>query len=88
MKLLDQYVPEFHFREYHEKHLPADRKRVFEVLQAVELTDSWIIRLLFRLRGLPTLNMRLVDASSVGFIRGAALDTERRPAQDDSRRVS
>jgi hypothetical protein len=50
--LIDEFMPVYDFSERHETKIRASRERVFEALNSADLSDSWIIRGLFALRGL------------------------------------
>lgn len=57
--LLDKYLPKFTFREYHQRILQASAEQAFGAAKNVDLGRSKTIKLLFRLRGLPTQDMTL-----------------------------
>jgi hypothetical protein len=50
--LIDEFLPVYDFSERHETKIRAPRERVFEAVNSADLSDSWIIRSLFALRGL------------------------------------
>lgn len=53
--LLDRYLPWYSFRHRHATTVRSnDLARVFATARGLDLSQSWIIRTLFRLRGLPT----------------------------------
>ena len=65
--LIDEFMPEFDFNETHEIKIRANRACVFRALEETDLGDSWIIRTLFFLRGLPTSNTKLSDLTKIRF---------------------
>jgi hypothetical protein len=67
MKLLDKYLPAYHFRNRHNlamKHAGSD---VFERLLHQKI-DHWLIRLLFRMRGLRSTGGSIMDLEKSGFV--------------------
>ena len=50
--LIDEFLNAYDFSERHETKIRASAERVFEAVSTAELTDSWLIRGLFALRGL------------------------------------
>jgi hypothetical protein len=50
--LHDKYLPEFHFSERHEIVINAGRDAVFQLADQFDFRDSFIIRLLLKLRGI------------------------------------
>ena len=53
MKLIDQFLPTYHFAEQHSRRVRAPAHRAAALLRSVDLSQSWLIRTLFRLRGVP-----------------------------------
>jgi hypothetical protein len=51
--LIDQYLPDYDVTEFHETRVNAEPARVYAALRQADLADSWVVRLLFGLRGLP-----------------------------------
>ena len=75
--LHDQFLPEYDFSEYHETQINATRDAIVATMMRGDFTKSWIIRLLFRLRGLPSnLSRGLVSAEEMGFCLLAKTDSE------------
>jgi hypothetical protein len=52
--LHDKYLPVYHFNEKHFILISATPERVYSVLSEFNFSDSRIIKVLFKLRGLPT----------------------------------
>jgi hypothetical protein len=52
MRLLDELLPSFDFRERHAIRVAAPAERVFEAIGTVTLDDMPVVRLLVRLRGI------------------------------------
>jgi hypothetical protein len=50
--LADQFLPEYHFNEVHSITIEAAPHRIFELVDEMDFSGSWVIRLLFALRGL------------------------------------
>ena len=67
-KLIDAYLPKFHFGEYHEILVNRSMHRTYEAAMDFDMSKSKLIKGLFRLRGLPTKRMNLQGfISDVGF---------------------
>ena len=65
--LIDLFLPEYDFSETHDIRIRATAETVFRALNAVDLCESAVIRLLFRLRGLPTRGMTLREMQRLRF---------------------
>jgi hypothetical protein len=52
--LLDKYLPEYHYREKHEMVINASPAKVYELVTKLDIGESWIIKTLLALRGLPS----------------------------------
>ena len=57
--LLDQYMPEFDFREVHQTRIDPRPAALYDLVRHLDFSDSAITRVLFRLRGLATTRMDL-----------------------------
>ena len=66
MDILDRYIPADHSLSSHRVEIEAPIERVWERLLDLDLQESALIRLLFRLRGLPQVT-RLDDFKDFGF---------------------
>lgn len=67
MMLIDEFMPKYDFNETHDIKIRAKRTDVFRALNETDLCDSWIIRTLFFLRGLPTRKMKLSEMKKMRF---------------------
>ena len=52
MSLLDDVLPEWHFRERHRRHVRAEPERVFAAVRDLTLAETPVAALLVRLRGM------------------------------------
>ena len=59
--LIDKYLPQYTFGEYHETMVDCPIQKVYDVAKDFDLSQSKLIKFLFRLRGLPTKRMNLQD---------------------------
>ncbi len=67
-KLIDKYLPEYSFCEYHEIVINRSIVEVYETARNFDLSKSNLIKWLFKIRGLPTKRMHLQDfVSDIGF---------------------
>ena len=67
-KLIDKYLPEYTFNEYHEIVVNNSIAEVYKAAKNFDLSKSDLIRWLFKIRGLPTKRMNLQDfISDIGF---------------------
>ena len=62
--LIDRYLPYFTYNEYHEKVIHAPAEKCFIITKNLDMGESFITRLLMRVRGLPTKDLTLQ-----GFIK-------------------
>lgn len=51
--LIEQYLPTFHVRDYHELRVAAPADTAYAALRTLDLQRSWIVPALFALRSLP-----------------------------------
>jgi len=68
--LIDKYLPEYTYNEYHHKLIHASAKKSFLATRDLDMRKSFISMFLFKLRRLPTNDLRLQ-----GFLRICALFT-------------
>lgn len=61
LTLQDQYLPDYHFNEVHRIVVEASRERIFEQIIAFDFSGSIVIRVLFKLRGLPVHTTKGLD---------------------------
>ena len=66
--LIDQVLPKYDEREYHQIEIRGDRREVYQTVRSIDFSDSFIIRTLFRLRGLPTASANVDGLLRVGFL--------------------
>jgi uncharacterized protein (UPF0335 family) len=66
--LIDQVLPKYDEREYHQIDIRGDRREVYQTARSIDFSDSLIIRTLFRLRGLPPASTNLDGLLQVGFL--------------------
>lgn len=67
--LIDEFLPEYDFYEVHDLEIEADTERVYQAIDKVDFCDSWIVRLLFLIRGLPTSGMTMDGLKKMKFAR-------------------
>lgn len=66
--LLDKYLPEYTFNEYHKILVNASVKDCFTVAKNVDIGESTLTRLLMKLRGLPAKDLKLQNfIKNIGF---------------------
>jgi hypothetical protein len=67
--LLDDVLPDWHFRERHRRRVDADPERVFAAVRQLTLADTPVTRVLVRLRGMHARTDRpiLDEMRDVGF---------------------
>jgi hypothetical protein len=66
--LIDNYLPNYDVTARYGIDVHAPLPRVYETARSLDLRGSRIIRLLFRLRGLPEANLTLEGMAQWGFI--------------------
>jgi hypothetical protein len=66
--LIDQVLPKYDEREYHQIEISGDRTEVYETVRTLDFSDSFLIRTLFRMRGLPATATNLGGLLQVGFL--------------------
>ena len=66
--LIDQILPRYDQREYHQIQIRGDLTEVYETVRALDFSDSSLIRTLFRLRGLPAALKSVDDLLQAGFV--------------------
>ena len=66
--LIDQILPRYDEREYHQIELRGKPTQVYESVRALDFSDSFLIRILFRLRGLPATLKSVDDLLEAGFV--------------------
>jgi hypothetical protein len=66
--LIDEFLPQFDFVEHHGISVNAPATSVYAAIRTLDLTNSMVIRGLFRLRGLPASSLSLEGLLRMGFI--------------------
>ncbi len=66
-QLIDYFLPDYQFREYHNCRVRCQPEIVMAALDACNLVGSPLVRALFRLRGLPTGTVTLARMEDIGF---------------------
>jgi hypothetical protein len=67
--LLDDFMPAFDVVERHHRDVAAPAERIFPLIMTADFADSWVIRSLYRLRGIPRETTTLAGAvSRMGFV--------------------
>jgi hypothetical protein len=69
LSLLEHYLPRFDFAERYTTTVAAPLERVWEAVLDLDLSESTVVRTLFRLRGLPASALRLEGLERMGFLR-------------------
>ncbi|MDQ4123553.1 MAG: hypothetical protein M3209_19115 [Acidobacteriota bacterium] len=65
--LIDDFMPSYDFSETHDIKIRAKADNVYRVLNTVDLCESPVIRLLFRLRGMPAGKTTLRELRKMRF---------------------
>lgn len=69
-KLIDKYLPEYTYHEYHEIVVNNSIENCYEAAKDFDLAKSKLIKILFKIRGVPTRRMNLQGLiSDMGFTR-------------------
>jgi hypothetical protein len=66
--LIDEFLPQFDFAEHHSITINAPAESVYAAIGTLDLSNSKVIRGLFRLRGLPASSLSLEGLLRMGFI--------------------
>ena len=75
--LIDEFLPVYDFHETHDVAVGAPAARVYRAVLEADLCESWIVRTLFRLRGLPAEKVTLRTMRQMRFeILGERADRE------------
>ncbi len=65
--LIEDFMPQYDFNETHDIKIRATTEAVFRALNQVDLCESPVIRLLFRLRGMPAEKVTLREMRKLCF---------------------
>lgn len=66
--LIDKYLPKFHFSEYHFKRINHKSENIYQLMLQTDVNNSPIIKLLFRLRGMPP-GGKINEMEKLGFTK-------------------
>lgn len=67
--LHSKYLTEFHFNEKHSILISASPTKVSALIHDLDASESWIIRMLLALRGIPTNTSKGIDGwKKMGFV--------------------
>ena len=70
LKLIDKYLPEYTYNEYHETVVKSSIENCYKIAKDFDLSKSKLIKILFKIRGIPTERMNLQGLiSDMGFTR-------------------
>lgn len=67
--LIDKYMEKFDFHEKHTIVISASPEKIYSEIEHVNFHDSWVIRFLFFLRGLPKSMQNLSGFIQAGFFK-------------------
>jgi hypothetical protein len=68
--LIDKYLPQYTFNEYHEIVVNSPIENVYNVTKDLDISKSKIIVFLLKMRGMPTERLNLQDfIDDIGFIK-------------------
>jgi hypothetical protein len=65
--LIDDFMPRFDFSETHDIRIRATAENVFRVVNEIDFCESWVVRWLLRLRGMPSEKMSLRELPKANF---------------------
>ena len=68
MARIDEFLGDPQIESRHEKRVVASPRDAFRAALQLDVSDSWIVGALFRLRGLPKQAMGLQDLEQLGFV--------------------
>jgi hypothetical protein len=66
--LQQKYLPYFHFSEKHSIRIAASPRQIFALVNRMDFRESFVIRMLYRLRGMPGNMLGREGMSRGGFI--------------------
>lgn len=67
--LQSKYLPEFHFSEKHSILISASPEKVSSIIPDMDVSDSWIIRILLGMRGIPAGTSKGMEGwKKMGFV--------------------
>jgi hypothetical protein len=68
MTLHDTYLPQYHFRERHAITVRTRAERIYPIIRNFDFSGSWLISILFMLRGLPAKMARMEGVQKERFV--------------------
>lgn len=68
MSLHDKYLPHYDFNEVHRKLIDAPAEVIYALIRNQDFSGSWIIRVLFFLRGLPAKKVTIKGLTDQKFV--------------------
>ncbi|MEJ7646131.1 MAG: hypothetical protein WKF87_16165 [Chryseolinea sp.] len=74
--LHEKYLPRFHFSEKHSIIIKAKASNIWPIVVEGDLSGSWVIRLLFALRGMPARMTTFQGLHKASFIRLEQIENE------------
>ncbi len=74
--LIDEYLKEFDFKEYHELKVKGTPGEIYALMLHTDISKSFVIKVLFRLRGMPAKTGLLKDMDKLGFIKLGEITNE------------
>lgn len=66
--LQDKYLPTYQFSEHHARVIKSGQEKIWPLVAQMDFSGSWIIRMLFALRGMPARMMTLEGLDRARFI--------------------
>jgi hypothetical protein len=66
--LIDQFLPRYDVTARYQIDIQAPIERVYLAARNLDMTDSWIVRWLYRLRRLPKYSLTLDGMLKMGFV--------------------
>lgn len=67
--LIDHYIEQSHVEQIHSIDVPGSPQEVYEFIKRLDFKQSKMIRLLFWLRGIPRVALKLEGFEEIGFIK-------------------
>jgi hypothetical protein len=67
--LIEDYLPVYHFKESHSIKLVSPNDNLYKKMLECDFSKSLIIRLLYKVRGIPTKLCTIEDITQMGFLK-------------------
>lgn len=74
--LIDSYLPAYQFHEVDFKRVYTDRATAYHTVLHCDFRSSWLIKLLFRVRGTSTKATTIGDITRLGFVKLGEIPNE------------